>query len=97
MCKWLYFVDSLTTGRSTAFDCARNMGVTTIRRDLFPDLQSEAGFVQQQLFRLKTIAKKYGSAIGIGHPRPETLAGILRFLAAPESRDVEFVYISQIL
>jgi len=93
----LFFVDSLTTGRSTAFARARQMGVDTIRRDLFLDTQHDANAVLGQMKRLGKIALKYGSAIGIGHPRPETLAGIQCFLDTPESGDVRFTYISQLL
>ena len=93
----LFFVDSLTTGRSTAFSRARQMGIDTIRRDLFLDTQRDEKAVFGQMKRLRKIALKYGSAIGIGHPRPETLAGIQRFRDTPESKSVRFTYISQLL
>lgn len=93
----LFFVDSLTTGSSTAFARARQMGVDTLRRDLFLDIQHDATAVFGQMKRLRKIALTYGCAIGIGHPRPETLAGIQCFLNTPESGDVRFVYISQLL
>ena len=93
----LFFVDSLTTGHSTAFARARQMGVDTIRRDLFLDTQRNEKAVFGQMRRLGKIALKCGRAIGIGHPRPETLAGIQRFLDTPESGTVRFTYISQLL
>ena len=95
--RGLFFVDSLTTWNSTAYACARQMGMSTIRRDLFLDNQREVPSVIRQMKRLRTRAQKHGSAIGIGHPRPDTAEGIMRFLETPESRDVSFVYISQIL
>lgn len=93
----LFFVDSLTTGHSTAFARARQMGVDTIRRDLFLDTQRDEKAVFGQMKHLGKIASKYGRAIGIGHPRPETLAGIQRFLETPESEEVRFSYISHLL
>ena len=93
----LFFVDSLTTGRSTAFARARQMGLGAMRRDLFLDTQRDAGSVLGQMNRLAAIAVKYGRAIGIGHPRPETMEGIQRFLDTPESEAVEFVHISRML
>jgi hypothetical protein len=95
--RGLFFVDSLTTGHSAAYACARLMGMSTIRRDLFLDNQREVPSVIRQMKRLRARAQKHGSAIGIGHPRPDTVEGIMRFLDTPESRDVAFVYISQIL
>ena len=93
----LFFVDSLTTGRSTAFARARQMGLGAMRRDLFLDTQHSAIDVLGQMNRLAQIALKNGRAIGIGHPRPQTVEGILRFLDTPESRTVEFVHISSML
>ena len=93
----LFFVDSLTTGRSTAYACARQMGVSTKRRDLFLDNRQDMSSVIRQLQRLRTLALRNGSAIGIGHPRPDTVEAITRFMDAPESRDVAFVHISQLL
>jgi len=93
----LFFVDSLTTGRSTAFARARQMGLGAMRRDLFLDTQRDADSVLGQMNRLAAIAGKTGSAIGIGHPHPETMEGVHRFLDSPESGAVEFVHISRML
>ncbi|MDX2454978.1 divergent polysaccharide deacetylase family protein [Desulfosarcina sp.] len=95
--RGLFFVDSMTTGHSTAYTCARQMGVSSKRRDLFLDTQQDVSSVIRQMKRLQHRARKHGNAIGIGHPRPETAEGIMRFLETPESRDVTFVYISQML
>jgi len=95
--RGLFFVDSLTTGHSTAYTCARQMGVSSKRRDLFLDNQQNVSSVIRQMKRLRNRAHDNGSAIGIGHPRPDTAEGIMRFLETPESRDVAFVYISQMI
>ena len=93
----LFFVDSLTTERSTAFARAQQMGLGAMRRDLFLDTQRDADAVFGQMNRLAAIAAKTGSAIGIGHPRPQTVEGIQRFLDTPESAAVEFVHITRML
>lgn len=93
----LFFIDSMTTGHSTAYACARQMGVSTKRRDLFLDNPPDADAVVRQMKRLRIRAHKHGRAIGIGHPRPETVEGIMRFLDTPESRDVAFTYISKMM
>jgi polysaccharide deacetylase 2 family uncharacterized protein YibQ len=95
--RGLFFVDSLTTGHSTAYACARQMGVSTQRRDLFLDNQPDVSCVVRQMKRLRILAHKHASSIGIGHPRPDTAEGIMRFLETPESRDVSFSYISQMM
>jgi polysaccharide deacetylase 2 family uncharacterized protein YibQ len=95
--RGLFFVDSLTTGQSAAYTCARKMGLSAKRRDLFIDNHRDVFSVIRQLERLRNLAHKHGSAIGIGHPRPATAEAIMRFTDMPESRDVAFVYISQVL
>ena len=95
--RGLFFVDSLTTGQSAAYTCAREMGLSAKRRDLFIDNHREVSAVIFQLKRLRNLACRHGSAIGIGHPRPATAEAIMRFNDMPESRDVAFVYISQVL
>lgn len=95
--RGLFFVDSLTTGQSAAYNCAREMGVSARRRDVFIDNQHDVCSVMRQLKRLRNLARRHGNAIGIGHPRPATAEAIMRFTDMPESRDVAFVYISQVL
>ena len=95
--RGLFFVDSLTTGQSAAYTCAREMGLSAKRRDLFIDNHREVSAVILQLKRLRNLAHRHGSAIGIGHPRTATAEAIMRFTDMPESRDVAFVYISQVL
>lgn len=95
--RGLFFVDSLTTGHSAAYACARHMGMTAKRRDLFLDNQREVPAVIRQIKQLRKLAHQHGSAIGIGHPRPSTAEAIMRFLDSPESKDVSFVYMSQVL
>ncbi|BBO70129.1 hypothetical protein DSCA_40590 [Desulfosarcina alkanivorans] len=95
--RGLFFVDSLTTGHSAAYACARKMGMSAIRRDLFLDNRRDVLSILGQLRRLRQLAVRYGSAIGIGHPRPATAEAIMRFRESPEGRNAAFVYISQLL
>lgn len=95
--RGLFFVDSLTTRHSAAYTCARQMGMPATRRDLFLDNQRDVASVIRQMKRLRNLTLRHGSAIGIGHPRPDTAEAIMRFLDSPESREVTFVYISQLL
>lgn len=93
----LFFVDSVTSGHSTAYACARQMGVSTKRRDLFLDNQQDVASVHRQLNRLRHRAMIHGSAIGIGHPHPSTAEAIMRYKDSPEGRGLTFVHVSQLL
>ncbi len=50
-----------------------------------------------QLYKLEQYALRFGRAIGIGHPFPETASAINKFLARKNSPDISFVHASSIL
>ena len=69
----LFFVDSVTTGRSIAFGVAEEHGIPSIRRDVFLDSDQDSQAIAVQFERLKQHARRNRFAVGIGHPFPETL------------------------
>lgn len=95
--KSLYFVDSITTRRSKAFQAARRMDMPSLQRDMFIDPAADAALTFKQLCRLKRRAVARGSAIGIGHPYPETLKALRHFLKCDAHRGVELVNISNLM
>jgi uncharacterized protein len=72
----LFFVDSMTTARSRGAAEAGKHGVPTVKRDVFIDNQQQEIMICRQLEHLVTIGRWQGSAVGIGHPYPETLAAL---------------------
>ena len=92
--RGLYFVDSLTTSDSRGYSVAKQLGVKTLKRDVFID-QSERGkeYTLAQLDRLVRIAEKNGMAVGIGHPYPETIDVLAEYMPRVEEK-VEFMKIS---
>jgi hypothetical protein len=68
----LFFVDSLTTTRSKAYDEARRIGLATARRAIFLDNVQNAQAIRIQLKKLVAQARRHGRAIGIGHVYPIT-------------------------
>ena len=95
--KHLFFVDSLTTNRSKAYKTAKTLEVTTARRDIFLDHRLEESAILSQLHKLKRIAMKYGRAIGIGHPFPETARALKVFLSDNDPPDLSFVHMSRVM
>ncbi len=70
----LYFVDSLTTSQSIAQQVALEFGLASRARDVFLDHNApDTAIVRQQFRQLIILARRYGSALGIAHPRPNTL------------------------
>ena len=72
--RGLFFLDSLTSGRSVAYDEARRLGMPAARRDVFLDADGDGARAGERLRELFQAARRHGSAVGICHPFPATLA-----------------------
>ena len=98
--RGLYFLDSMTTPGSVGVSEAERAGVPTARNRMFLDSPlDEQGRVDvdAQLEELVEIARKNGSAVGIGHPYPETLDALRRALPELERQGVELVFVSELV
>ena len=92
-----FFIDSLTTGRSQAYHTAKRLQIGTARRNIFLDNRQQESSILHQLSVLKVIARKYGCAIGIGHPFPETARAIGRFVKDLEGSGITLVHASNLI
>ena len=72
--KHLFFLDSRTIGKSVAGKIAKEQGVRSLDRHIFLDDSNELADVQHQFQAAIQYARKHGTAIAIGHPRPNTIA-----------------------
>lgn len=98
--RGLYYLDSMTTPESVSVAEARRAGVPVARNRMFIDSPlDESGRIdiESQLDALVEIAWRRGSAVGIGHPHPETLRSLERELPRLEEEGVELVYVSQLV
>ncbi len=73
----VFFLDSKTTARSVGEKLARKMGVKTASRNVFLDNNQDKEYIRGQIEELIRIAKKNGTAIGIGHPHSETISVLI--------------------
>lgn len=76
----LYYVDSRTHKATVAEMEARLQGLPTSRRDVFLDDDIRPQAIAEQFRLLLRKARLKGSAIGIGHPHPQTIAVLARQL-----------------
>ena len=74
--KHLFFLDSRTIGKSVAGKIAKEQGVHSLDRHIFLDDSNELADVQYQFQAAIQYARKHGTAIAIGHPRPNTIAAL---------------------
>ena len=82
----LYFVDSLTSSKSSAGRLAKKMGLKFTKRDVFLD-DSKKGkwYMIKQLESLVKIAEKKGVGVGICHTYPESIEVLSEYL--PKIKD----------
>ncbi len=84
--KGLFFIDSVTTPKSTAYRLALELGVKTGRRQIFLDNVHSQEKIGIQMEKLMAEAGRQGRAIGIGHPYPETLQALTANVRALKER-----------
>jgi polysaccharide deacetylase 2 family uncharacterized protein YibQ len=86
-----FFIDSRTNSASVAETVASQRGVATAGRDVFIDNRADVAYTEGQLRIAAAIAKRDGSAIAIGHPRPTTLAAVRAMIPELQSDGITFV------
>ena len=72
----LFFIDSRTAADSQGQAAARLFQLRFAQRDVFLDNFQKVDYISGQFSQLVKIAKKHGTAIGIGHPYPATLKAL---------------------
>jgi hypothetical protein len=87
----LFFVDSRTSAASVGEQTAQAQGVPTAGRDVFLDNQASVAYTEAQLRDAAAIAKRTGSAIAIGHPKPTTLAAVRAMIPELQAEGIQFV------
>jgi hypothetical protein len=95
--RGLYFIDSRTTSRTVAYDAARALGVPCAARRVFLDQPPGADTVRARLKELFRIAGTDGTAVAIGHARPETVEALRTGLALADRRGIRLVFASEIV
>jgi polysaccharide deacetylase 2 family uncharacterized protein YibQ len=93
----LFFVDSFTTAESVALQIASELGVHATRRDVFLDPDKTSLTLHREFERLKSIARKRGSAIAIGHPYEATLTLLERELPRLAEQGFDLVPVSELV
>ncbi len=87
----LFFIDSRTNAQTVAARTAREQGVANASRDVFLDNQADVAYTESMLARTVAIAKRDGSAIAIGHPKPTTLEALREMYPKMQAQGVRFV------
>jgi polysaccharide deacetylase 2 family uncharacterized protein YibQ len=95
--RGLLFVDSRTTASSVGAEMARLHGVPAASRDVFLDNEVDAGDIEARLAETERRARAQGAAIAIGHPHPETIATLRRWIPQAQARGFVLVPVSAVV
>ena len=95
--KNLYFIDSVTAGRSIAYKLAREIALPTAFRHVFLDSKTGADYILKQFKQLLRLAQRRGEAVGICHPLDTTLRVLAENFHLLEEYDCEAVLASKIV
>jgi len=93
----LFFVDSRTTASSLGYTLAQTMGVPSIQRDVFIDVNNDEESIRRSLWELARLSGTRGYAVGIGHCRRKTLAVLEEEVSKIQARGYRFVPVSRLV
>lgn len=98
--RGLFFLDSRTNDKSVIADMAWELSMPFAERDVFLDGKIDAYEVKKQIGKLADVARKKGSAIGIGHvgQMGRYTANALRdMIPQLEKQGFHFVFVSELV
>lgn len=95
--KGLFFIDSRTTSRATAYEIAQELRIPSAARDLFLDHESSQDYIRARFRQLIEIVKRQGSAIAICHFRKNTVPVLREMLPEFEKHGIEIVHASKLI
>lgn len=93
----LYFIDSLTSPNSIAYQQAIKHQLPALRRHIFLDNDKSLEALTRQWNKALRIANKTGRAILIGHPYTESHAFLAQQLPTLAAKGIELIPASQLL
>ena len=94
----VFFLDSLTSRESVAYNVAIEAGLRAATNDEFIDDDTDRREdVEARLHALVETARRKGAAIGIGHPHPWTLEALRSFEKYVLTTDVELVSLCDLI
>ena len=93
----LFFIDSLTTGKSVCKAVATETNLPFQVRDVFLDNEQTYQYIAGQLDELVTIARRNGEAIAICHPHPVTVEVLVHEVPHLNDKGIEVVRVSKLV
>lgn len=95
--RGLLFLDSLTSRSSKGKAAADAKGIPYAVRNVFLDNARKTSEVMKQLHLLERVAKKNGTAVGIGHPHRVTAEALKIWIPDVQKRGFKLVPVSAVV
>jgi len=95
--RGLLFLDSRTSSHTVGPKLARKLGVPALERNVFLDNDNVPDKVRKQLGEVERLARKYGHAIAIGHPRDATIEVLKSWIPQARERGLAIVPVSVLM
>lgn len=95
--RGLFYLDSYTSSDSVVVPVAQEIGLPVLRRDVFLDNIDAKQAIRDQIKQLKSISRKKGYAIAIGHYRTNTLEVLIQDIPELEREGFEIISLQQLL
>jgi hypothetical protein len=93
----LFFMDSLTTGKSQVKEAAKGVDIPLLTRDIFIDHYGDKAHLEKALANIEKHAANHGSVIAIGHPHQKTLDALHAWIPTLAEKNIYLVPITEMV
>ncbi|MEH6589242.1 MAG: divergent polysaccharide deacetylase family protein [Halioglobus sp.] len=97
LARELYFVDSRTSNKTIAAATAGEYGVPHLSRHVFLDHDPDTASIDLRFKEALALVRRFGQAVVIGHPHPETIAYLRETLPQLEAMGIRLAHVSEML
>ena len=93
----LFFIDSITTKDSIAYEVAQEMEIKSAVRSVFLDNENDMKYIKGQMLEVQETALREGEVIAIGHGRINTFYVLKRIVPELIKAGIEVVPVSELV
>ena len=93
----LFFIDSITTKDSIAYEVAQEMKIKSAVRSVFLDNENDMKYIKRQMLEVQETALREGEVIAIGHSRINTFYLLKRMVPELIKAGIEVVPVSELV
>jgi len=93
----IFFIDSITSKNSVAYEIAQEMGIKSAVRSVFLDNENDMDYIKEQMLKVQETALREGEVIAIGHSRINTFYVLKMMTPELIKAGIEIVPLSELV